>query len=514
MDDRPTLESRHTGLLMVGLMCVSICQYLDATIANVALPHMRSALGASLDSVTWILTSFIITSAIATPITGWLADRIGSRNLFLTTTIAFLVTSGLCGMATSLSQMVVFRALQGVAAAFMGPMSQSIMYDINRPSQQARAMAIWGMVVVAAPIAGPFLGGFLTDVLNWRWVFYVNLPLGIPALVVVWWLLPSRPIKRRPLDLFGFSMLALALAALQLLLDRGQQNDWFESWETVIEFIVCVSGFWMFAVHSAQSLHPLFPKALFGDKNFFAALILMAALGLASVGLSAVLPGMYQSVYGYGVIDTGLLMAPRGVGVIVAMWITNRLIARNVDYRYVGVLGFGVAAYAMWTMTRWSIDQSYQTIVVSSFIQGLGLGLVFVPMNLIAFSRLPVEHRTEGSAIMSLARNLGGSFGISAITTMLARNTQTSHADLSGNITSFSLPGVDVSALADGLGAIGGAGMSMLDGLVGKQSLMIAYLDNFYMMFWLMLVISPLPLISKPPAPMPKGEKHQPMAME
>lgn len=498
--DRPALPSRHTGLLMAGLMALSICQFLDATIANVALPHMQTSLGASMDTASWILTSFIIAGAIATPITGWLSDMFGSRNMFLWATVGFLVTSALCGVATSLPEMVFFRSLQGISAAFMGPMSQAIMYDINAPSRQARAMAVWGMVSIVAPISGPFIGGYLTDTLNWRWVFFVNLPIGLPALAVVWWLLPSRPIERRKLDLFGFSMLALALASLQLLLDRGQQKDWFESWEIIIEAAIAIGGIWVFVVHSMQTKLPLFHGAMLRDRNFIAAMILMAALGLANVGLAAMLPTMYQSVYGYSVMTTGLLLVPRGVGVIITMWLTNQIIHKT-DYRFISVFGFVISAISMWTMSRWSLDQSYETIVVSSFIQGLGLGLVFVPMQLLGFARLPVQYRMEGAALIALARNLGGSFGISAIVTMLARNTQISHADIAANVTSFSVPTVDIAALADRFGSVGGSAMLMLDGIVSKQALMIAYLDNFYLMFWVLLALAPLPLLAARPRP-------------
>jgi DHA2 family multidrug resistance protein len=510
--DKPVLVARHPGILTAAVMAVSICQFLDSTIANVALPHIRNSLGAGMDEASWILTSFIIAGAIITPMTGWLSDKFGSRNLFMAATAGFLGTSALCGMAQSLPQIVLFRGLQGVAAALMGPMSQTIMYDINPPSKQARAMAIWGMVVIVAPISGPFIGGYLTDVLNWRWVFYVNLPFGLPALAVIWWLLPSRPLENRPLDLFGFSMLGFALASLQLVLDRGQQNDWFESWETIIEMSLAAGCFWVFLIHSRFTKIPLFHSALFKDRNFFAAMILMAALGIANVGLAALLPSMYQSVYGYSVMNTGLLMAPRGVGVMVTMWITNRLVNR-MDYRFLSILGFVIVAYAMWTMSRWSLDQSYETIVVSSFIQGLGLGFTFVPMSLIGFAQLPVEYRMEGSALLALARNLGGSFGISVIVTMLARNTQVSHADLAGKVTSFSIPAVDVSALADQFGSFGAAGMGMIDNMVNQQALMIAYLDNFYLMFWVLLAIAPLPLIvKKPPRIVP--DDHHTLAME
>jgi DHA2 family multidrug resistance protein len=498
LGDRPLLPSRHTGLLIAALMAVSVCQFLDMTIANVALPHMQTSLDASIDTASWILTSFIIAGAIFTPITGWLSDMFGSRNLFLWSTAGFLATSALCGMATSLPEMVVFRCLQGVCAALIGPMSQAIMFDINAPSKQARASAIWGMVSIVAPIVGPSLGGYLTDTLSWRWIFFVNLPVGIPALAIMWWLLPSRPIERRKLDLFGFSMLALSLASLQLMLDRGQQQDWFDSWEIIIELAVAISGFWIFVVHSLRTHLPLFHSALLRDRNFIAAVVLMVALSIANVGLAALLPTMYQNVYGYSVMDTGLLLVPRGIAVVMMMVVTNYLISRT-DFRYLAVVGFLISAVALWTMTKWSLDQSYETIIVSSFIQGLGMGLIFVPMQLLGFALLPVKYRMEGAALMALFRNLGGSFGISVIVTMLARNSQTSHSDIAANVTADSFPGIDLSLLADRFSNVGGAAMTMLDGIVSKQALMIAYLDNFYMMFWVLLVIAPLPLIAARP---------------
>ena len=496
--DEPTLESRHTGWLMAAVMGVSICQFLDLTIANVALPHMKTSLGASPESISWVLTSFIIAGVIVLPLTGWLADRLGSRNLFIGATLAFVGASMLCGAATSLGQMVLFRALQGAASAFIGPLSQTIMFDINRPSRQARAMSLWGMVVMIAPISGPFIGGFLTETLSWRWVFYVNLPIGIPALALLWWLLPSRPRVNRRLDIFGAAALAVALGALQLMLDRGQHNDWLQSREVVFELLVALSAFWIFWVHTRTVRHPLFAGSLVRDPNFRMALLFMVILGVANVALSAVLPTMFQTLYGYSVMDTGLLMAPRGCGVFLAMLVASRLMER-IDSRMLISAGYAIAAASLWTMTRWSLDMGRDNIILSGFIQGLGLGLLFVPVNLIAFSTLAATLRTEGTTLMTLFRNLGSSFGISAIVTILARNLQTSHADIAASITSFNVPAVDPASTADLLGSIGSAAMYALDGEVNRQAQMISYLDNFYMLFWLMLCFVPLAWLLKRP---------------
>lgn len=496
--DRPTLESRHTGLLMTAVMGVSIIQFLDLTIANVALPHMQTSLGASFETISWVMTSFIIAGVLVLPLTGWLSDRIGSRNLFIGATAMFVLSSMLCGAATSLTQMVIFRSIQGMAAAFIGPMSQTIMFDINAPSKQARAMSIWGMVVMIGPISGPFLGGYLTEVLNWRWVFYVNLPIGIPALILLWWLLPSRPVIKRQLDVFGAVMLGLGLCALQLMLDRGQHKDWLQSSEIIVELVFALSAFWIFFIHTRSTPHPLFERDMVVNRAFLAGLGFMTVLGIANVGLSSVLPTMYQVIYGYDVMTTGLLMAPRGCGVLLTMLITNRLMGR-VDSRLLITIGYLVAALSLWTMTSWSLDMDYQMIAISGFIQGLGLGLVFVPVNLIAFSSLSPKYRTDGTTLMTLFRNLGSSFGISVIVTLLARNSQTSHADIGAHVTSFNVPAIDPAAVAETIGAPGSSLLYMLDGEVNRQAAMIAYIDNFYMLFWMVLLIAPVAWLVKRP---------------
>ena len=504
--DRALLEVKHRGLLLAAVMTVAICQFLDATIANVALPHMKVGIGASDDSISWVLTSYIMAGAIFMPMTGWLSDRLGSRNLFIGAAVLFLIASAACGAATSLTEMVIFRAFQGMAAAFMGPMTQTIMFDVSPPSKQGATMSQFGMIVMVAPISGPFLGGFLTEYLSWRWVYYVNLPLGIPALIVLWWLLPSRPLEGRRLDLFGFASIGLALGALQLVLDRGQSKDWLSSKEIVTEGIIALSAFWIYLVHTRTAREPLFNRGLFANPNFLVGLAFMTVLGLTNVALSAVLPTMFQALYGYPVMLSGLLMAPRGFGVIVTSQITSMLLKR-VDYRYLITTGYIVVAYSIWMMTRWSLDMDYWPIITASFVQGLGLGLVFAPMNLVAFATIAPELRPDGSSLLALFRNLGGSLGISAIVTMLARNQQISHADLAASVTRTSVvPGVNLPALIGRVPGIGAPLMEMINGEVSRQAAMIAYLDNFKVLAIVLLVIAPFPFLLRKSSPLDAGQ--------
>lgn len=484
---------------MLAVMGATIIQILDSTIANVAIPHMQTSLGATMDTITWVLTSYIVASAVAMPITGWLADRIGSRNLFLGAVAGFILTSMLCGIATGLTEMVVFRIFQGICAAFIGPLSQTIMLDINKPSEAPRAMAIWGMGIMIAPILGPMIGGWLTESYNWRWVFYINLPIGIPTLILLWWLMPSRPTVRRELDKFGFAMLAIGLATLQLLLDRGQQEDWLQSWEIIIELLVVVAALWMFVVHQLTTHRPMFERLLVTDRNFFISLNMMLLVGMMMFGIFALLPPMLQNLYGYSVYDTGVLLAPRGVGILLAMFIASRLTGK-IDPRIIIFSGFVMTAVSMWVMTQWSLNMDWHLIVYTGLFQGFGMGFVFIPLNGVAFSTLQMRLRTDGSALLYLFRSLGGSFGISIMTTMLARNMQTSHADLAGHITASSIPTLDLST-TDRLGSLGAAGLQLINLEINRQAAMIAYLDDFKLMMFLLILMSPLIFLLKPGKP-------------
>ncbi|MBN2971633.1 DHA2 family efflux MFS transporter permease subunit [Roseomonas aeriglobus] len=504
------LQTSNRPLLTVGVMLATIMQILDSTIANVALPHMQPALGATADTVTWVLTSYIVASAIAIPITGWLSDRVGSRNLFLWSVVGFVIASALCGMAQNLEEMVAFRILQGISAAFMNPLSQTVMLDINPPERQGKAMAVWGMGIMVGPILGPVIGGWLTESYSWRWVFYVNLPLGIFCFAVLWWLLPSRPVKVRPFDVLGFSLLAIGIAALQLMLDRGQTEDWFSSGEVVVEALVAFIALWMFVVHLATGKRPMFDRDLFKNRNLVTGLAFMLVVGVVMMATMALLPPMLQRIYGYPVVDTGLLLMPRGFGIVFSMFVAAQLTQRGFDPRILVGFGFAVAAGSLYEMTTWTIVMGSQPFVVSGLIQGLGLGLVFMPLNQMAFATLPPQYRTEASSLMNLMRNIGASVGISAVTALLARNVQTSHADLAANITSDALSSYDLSSLQR-FGMAADAALSMIDAEVNRQAAMIAYLDDF----WAMAIVTALsvPLVvflQKPPRPT-SGEKAAPV---
>jgi MFS transporter, DHA2 family, multidrug resistance protein len=504
--DQAAYSVRNKGLLTLAVMGSTIIQILDSTIANVAIPHMQTSLGATRDTVTWVLTSYIIASAVAIPVTGWLSERIGSRRLYLFAVAGFILASMLCGIASNLTQMVIFRLLQGISGAFIGPLSQTVLLDINKPSRQQKAMAVWGMGIMLAPIFGPMIGGWLTETYNWRWCFYINLPIGIPTLVILWWLLPSRPINRRTLDIFGFSMLALGLATLQLMLDRGQQEGWLESLEIRVEIVIILSAFWMFGIHQWRTAKPMFDRLLFKDRNFVTALNFMVLIGMMMFGIFALLPPMLQGLFNYSVFDTGILLAPRGVGILVSMFIASRL-AGKIDPRAIVAVGFAITAFSMWMMTQWSLNMDWHPVVWTGLLQGLGMGFVFIPMNGIAFATLSMKLRTDGSSLLYLFRSLGGSVGISVMTTLLGVNIQTAHEDLGSHITAYSISSVDPST-ADRLGSYGEIAMRLIDAEINRQATMIAYLDDFKTMMIAIFLFMPLVFLLKstkggaPPPPM------------
>ncbi|MES2095411.1 MAG: DHA2 family efflux MFS transporter permease subunit [Pseudomonadota bacterium] len=491
------LATPNRALLMVGVMGAMIMQILDTTIANVALPHMTTQLGATRDTITWVLTSYIIATAIALPATGWLSDRLGSRNLFLLSVGGFIIASMLCGTAVSLGEMVVFRIMQGICAAFIGPLSQTAMIDISPPEGQAKAMSIWGMGVMVGPILGPVIGGYLTDNFNWRWCFYVNLPVGLLTFAILWFLLPSREKAHRDFDFTGFIFLGLAVASFQLMLDRGQNEDWFGSWEIITEGLISIGALWMALIHLSTASKPLFDRHLFKNRNLVVGMFFMIIIGISTMAPMALLPPMLQQLFGFSVVQTGLMMAPRGVGVLFTMAI-GPMLMRRIDTRLVIAVGLLVFAYSLRMMAGWSLAIDSWFVISSGFIQGLGMGLVFMPLNALAFATLDQRYRTDGSSLLNLMRSIGQSAGISMVTVFLARNIQQSHSDLAQHITDKTLPGVNLSQL-DQFGVGSDAIFGMVDGMINKQAAMIAYIDDFYLMAWITVLVLPLLLLIQKP---------------
>jgi DHA2 family multidrug resistance protein len=484
----------HRGLITVSVMLATIMQALDTSIANVALPHMQGSLSASQDQISWVLTSYIVAAAIATPLTGWLAGRYGRKKLFLVAIAGFTMASLLCGGAANLDQIVADRLLQGVFGAALIPLSQAILLDINPRERHATAMAIWGAGIVVAPILGPTLGGWLTDTYNWRWVFLINLPVGILAFIgVSMFVIETKIDRSRPFDLFGFAMLSLGLGALQMMLDRGEQNDWFGATETWVEMGLCICGFWVFVVHSATADHPFVSLALFKDWNFVASSLLMFVIGALLYGTLALLPPLLQDLLNYPVVTTGNLLAPRGFGTLVAMAVVGKL-SGKVDARLILVAGFSITGISLWQMTSYSLDMGMWTIVFTTVIQGMGFGLVWVPLTAVAFATLPTNLRTEASAFSALVRNIGGSLGISIGENVLVTSIQTSHSSIAAQATPYNpmlqLPNVrhlwDIHTLH---------GLSMLNAEVTRQAEMIAYIDVFKLLMVVTFATIPLLLL-------------------
>jgi len=487
-------------MITLSIMLATIMQTLDSTIANVALPHMQGTLSASQDQIAWVLTAYIVAAAIATPLTGWLVDRFGQKNIFLASIGGFTVASVLCGMSNSLAEIVAARLLQGVFGAALVPLSQVVLLDINPREKQGSAMAIWGVGVMVGPILGPTLGGWLTDSYNWRWVFFINVPIGLLASYGVWqYIRPAPGPKRLRFDMFGFATLSLAIGALQLLLDRGQQNDWFSSTETWIEAIALVVMSTYFAAHTAMTPadRSFVDFRLFRNQNFVTGVLFIFIVGLVLYATRALIPTMLETLMNYPVATTGLVTAPSGAGTMITMLIVGRLIGK-VDLRLMLFVGFTVTAVSLWQMCHYTIELSRGDIIWPGVIQGIGMGLVFVPLSAATFTTLSPSMRAQGTALFSLVRNIGSSIGISLVQTMLVRNTVIAHASLTERIT-YANSAWHNPAVAGAYDLSTAAGAALLDSTVTQQAAMIAYIDDFWLMLFLTLAVTPLLLLIQPP---------------
>ncbi len=474
-------------------MMATLMQVLDSAIANVALPYMQGSLSATQDQITWVLTSYVIAAAIMTAPVGWMAIRFGRKRLFLICLAGFTVTSMLCGAAQSLPQMVGFRILQGMCGAALVPLSQATMLDIYPFHRRAHAMAIFSSGVMFGPIMGPTLGGYLTEVYNWRYVFYVNLPFGILAITGLAIFMPrTDPKSEMRFDWWGFSVLAIGVGALQMMLDRGQLLDWFSSSEIILEATLAGLGLYLFVVHMLTARKPFLSPELFRDRNFIASVGMQFCVSMLMLATSALLAPYLENLADYPVFDAGISLAPRGLGTMVAMFFASWL-SNHVDRRKIMGGGLIILGLALHEMSRWTPDVSQQQMMVTLIIQGVATGLIFNPMTVLAFVTLPARLRGDATAMQALSRNMGSAIGISVTTFTLARSAQEMHADIVAGITPFDRLLQAGNAVSHFLSPQTRTGAALLDQTIQRQAEIIAYNNDFPMMAF--AVIPPLLLL-------------------
>jgi DHA2 family multidrug resistance protein len=514
MVSNPQERVPHRLIITLCTVGATLMQALDQTIANVALPYMQGSLSATYDEITWVLTSYITAAAIMTAPVGWLASRFGRKYLFITCLIGFTITSMMCGAAQSLTQMVVFRLLQGVFGAALVPLSQSTMMDIYPPEQRGKAMAIWGVGVMVGPILGPTLGGYLTEMYNWRYVFYINLPFGIMATLGLVFFMPRSfgNFKLR-FDWIGFGVLSLGIGSLQLMLDRGQDQDWFTSREVIVEAVLGCLGVYLFIVHMFTAKKPFIPVVLFKDRNFAAGLLMMVATGTILVSSSSLMAPWLQNLANYPVEAAGLIMAPRGIGTMTAMMTGGRLSSR-MDPRKLMAGGILMLAWSMWEMTGWTPDVSQWTIIVTIMIQGAGLGFVFLPLQMLAFATLPAQYRTDGASLFSLFRNIGAAVGVSVTSAMLSHNTQALHAEIGAAVTPFNRALQGGGMVSQVWNPMQAHGAVLLDHIINQQAQITAYIDDYWMMIFTTLPSLGLLLLMRRPRVNPAAPVEAHAAME
>ena len=474
-------------------MLATLMNTLDSTIANVALPHIQGSVSAAQDQITWVLTSYIIATAIMTPLSGWLSQKIGLKRMLLISVGGFTAASMLCGIATSLPEIVFYRLLQGIAGASLMPLSQTVMLNLYPQRLIPRVMSIWSAAVILGPIVGPTLGGWITENLTWRWVFYINLPVGILAFLgLSTFMGHDEGGRQRPFDFLGFGALVMFVLGFQVLVDRGPSQDWFYSKEIWIEAVIGAIGLWMFVLQTATAENPFFHRDLAKDKNFVGTTVFGFFVGALLFSTSALLPSFMQNLMGYSAMQSGLASMPRGLGSLLSFlaipWLVQKFGARLV--LFTGVL---TNVWSTWMMGQFNLSMTADPIMLAGFIQGLGTGLMFAPLNTLGYATLDPSHRTEGTIVATMARSLGSSAGISVVSAMLIRDSALAHARLADH-----LPAADHSLLPGMMNPANGLGLQILNGEVTRQGSMVSYDNVFSWMAVSVLLLAPLILILKP----------------
>ena len=484
-------KSESRLLLTIAVMSAAFLQVLDTTIVNVALPHIAGELSATPDQISWVLTSYLVATGVMMPLTGYFTERWGQRRFIFISISGFVIASGLCGISTNLTELVCFRILQGVFGAPLIPLSQSILVQAYSAEERGRAMAIWGMGIMLAPIMGPTLGGYLTDALNWRWTFFINLPAGVLSLLLALRTVPDTSRRTRSFDWFGFLLLFLAIGGLQFVIDRGNQEDWFESGVIRIVATLSVIGLIAFIYRGlARRETALFDLRIFRDRNFSTGCALVTMYQMSLFGAILLTPLYLEDLLGYPADLAGLLMAPRGVAGLVSMLVVGRLITR-VAPRVLILTGIAFWALGAFPMTHYSLQMNTWFLLWPMIVQGLGLGLIFVPGATIAYATLPRAVSAEAAGLYNLIRTVGTGIGISITATIFARQTQVAWNETGSQINAFNpavesyLGRLDMNLLDPGAPAI-------LAREVLRQSLMIGMVDALTVLAWSFVLMIPL----------------------
>jgi DHA2 family multidrug resistance protein len=484
--------------MMASLMLATTLQTLDTTIAAVAIPHMQGSFSANQEQVAWVLTSYLVSSAIMTPMAGYLSDRLGRKRLYLFTVMGFIATSMMCGLATSIEEMVIFRILQGAFGAPLIPLAQATVLDSYPPEKYGSGMALFGVGVMLGPIIGPTVGAWLTEYYDWRWVFFINLPLGMLALAGIQYSIEDHTYrdKERPFDLAGFAYLGLSIGALQLVFDRGNSLGWFQSTEIQVEALLAAICFYMFVVQMFTAARPFIEPRIFKDRNFSVSVLLSFVIGFNMMATMALMPPFLQKLLGYPVLTTGWVLAPRGVGTMVSMALVGRLVGR-MDPRMLILIGILVSAYSLWEMSLFDRNVTLEALMWTGLLQGVGMGMMFVPLSSMAFATLEMRYRTDASGVFSLARNVGSSVGISILMGMLAVYIREHRERLIVHINPFNplLDDQGLNAFADPLSL---RGREILNQLVDQEAAMSGYVDDFRMMVLISLLAIPLLFLVRP----------------
>ena len=480
----------HRWLIVVTVMLVAILEILDSTIVNVALPEMQAALGADTDQITWVLTSYIVASAIMIPLTGFLTDRLGIRRLLLINITGFLISSILCGTSTSLLQIVIIRTLQGAFGAALIPLSQSVLRQTFPPEQQGKAMAIWGIGIMAAPVLGPTLGGYITSHSTWRWIFYINVPFCLISLSLASVYIQQTKTILRKIAYPELIMMIIGISCLQLFLDQGNSYGWFDSGYITLLSVIAAIGLISFMYISFTSKKPLVKLRLFADRNLAIATTTLALFASAVFAMLALQPIMLESLFGYTPMQVGYVMAPRGFSSAFAMMICGFLMQR-IDARILMIVGMSVSTTAAFILSSATLDTGFDFFMLQGLLQGFGMGLIMVPLSYYALSTMSSANVTEGAGLFSYGRQLGTSIGISVFVTLFTHEAQVSWNSLSGSITPYRAQ-VQSWLAKQGYAMHSVTGTQALTNEVAKQSSMMGFIDSYHTMAIMLLCLIPL----------------------